>query len=72
MSLGIVGVDVDRPAIGGDRFVELALVLQRIAEVGMRLGIVGFDADRPAIGGDRFVELPWFCSALPRLECASA
>ena len=57
MSIGIVGFDADRLAICGDRFVELALVLQRIAEVGMSLGIAGFDADRPATCGDRFVEL---------------
>ena len=57
MSPGIVGFDADRLAICGDRFVELALGLQRIAEVREHLGKVWFDADRPAIRGDRFVEL---------------
>ena len=63
MRLGIVGFDADRLATCGDRFVELALVRQRTAEVGMSRGKVGFDADRLAICGDRFVELALLLSA---------
>jgi hypothetical protein len=47
MSLGVVRLDADRLAICGDRLVELALALERIAEVGMGLGVVRLDADRP-------------------------
>ena len=43
-------------AICGDRLVELALVSQRIAEVGVGFGKVGLDADRLTICGGRLVE----------------
>src|SRR5262245_61467346 len=52
-----VGPDPDRPAICGNRLVELALAHQRVAEVGISLSEVGLDADRLAICGDRLVEL---------------
>ena len=57
MRLGVVGLEGDRLAICGHRLVQLALVLQRIAEVGVGLGVVRLEADRLAICGDRLVEL---------------
>ena len=41
----------------GDSLRELALILERITEVGIGLGIVRLDADRLAICSDRLVKL---------------
>ena len=67
MGLGVVRLDADRLAICGDRLVELALVLERYAEIGVGLGIVRLDADRLAICGDRLVELALVLERSPRL-----
>jgi acyl dehydratase len=66
--LGIVRLQFQRPAIAGDRFVELPLILQRIAEVVVRVGIVGLQFQRPAVAGDRFgIQLPLVLESLARL-----
>ena len=67
MGLGIVGLEFQRPAVAGDRLVQLPLVLQRIAQVAVCLGKVRLQLQRPAVAGDRFVELPLVLQALPRL-----
>ena len=54
MRLGIVRLQFQRPAVAGDRFVQLPLVLQRIAQVVVRLGIVRLQFQCPAVAGDRF------------------
>ena len=40
MDLGVVRLETDRLAIGGGRLVELALILERYAEIGITFGIV--------------------------------
>ena len=45
------------PAVGGDRLVEPALLLQRDAEVDERAGAPRVDVERAAAGGDRLLEL---------------
>ena len=67
MSLGKVRLDGDRLPIGGNCLLELALVFQRIAEVGMSLGIVRLDADRLPIGGNCLLELALVGQRTPRL-----
>ena len=68
MGLGIVGLERDRPAVGGDRLVEPALVAQGVAQVVVGLGILGPKRDRPAMRGDRLVEPALFLAeTLPRL-----
>src|ERR1700757_1671997 len=57
MSLGKVRSNADGLAVCSDRLVDLALVVQRIAEVRISFGEVGFDADRLPICGDRLLEL---------------
>src|ERR1700731_1782129 len=55
--LGQVRSNVYRLAVCGDCFLELALVLERNAEVRMSRGQLGFKADRLAIGGDGSFEV---------------
>ena len=57
MRLGIVRLQFHGPAVAGNRFVQLALVLQRIAQVVVRLGIIRLQFHGPAAAGDRFVQL---------------
>ena len=56
--LGIVRLQFQCPAVAGDRFVQLPLVLEGIAQVVVRLGKVRLQLQRPAVAGDRFVQLP--------------
>ena len=70
--LGIVRLQFQGPAVAGDRFVQLPLVLEGDAQVAVCLGIVRLQFQGPAVAGDRFVQLPWSFKALPRLLCASA
>ncbi len=49
MGLGVVGLEPDGLAVFGDGLVELALVPQGVAEVGVGLGVVGLEPDRLAI-----------------------
>ena len=54
--LGIVRLQFQCPAVAGERFVQLPLVLRRIAQVVVRLGIVRLQFQCPAVAGDRFVQ----------------
>ena len=72
MGLGEVGPEPDRLAVGGDRLVQLAVVVQGDAEVVVGLGGVGLEPDRLAAGGDGFGQLPWLRRAMPRLWWALA
>ena len=56
--LGKVRLQLQCPAVAGDRFERLPLVCQRIAQVVVGLGIVRLQFERPAVAGDRFVRLP--------------
>ena len=53
MGLGEVGLEPDSGAVGGDRLVQLALLLEGVAQVVVGLGVVGLEPDRRAVGGDR-------------------
>jgi hypothetical protein len=55
--IGIVRLKFDGLIVTRQSFVELALFLERIAEVEIAFGIFGFDANRLPIRGDRFVKL---------------
>jgi uncharacterized membrane protein AbrB (regulator of aidB expression) len=55
--LGKVRLQFQCAAVAGDRFVQLPLVLQGIAQVVVCLGKVGLQFHRPAVAGDRFVQL---------------
>ncbi len=57
MGIGEVGLEPDRRAVFGDGLVELPLVLQGVAEVGVGHGVVGLEPDRLAVLGDGLVEL---------------
>ena len=72
MRLGKVRLQFQCPAVAGDRFVQLSLVLQGVAQVVVGLGIVRLQFQCPAAAGDRFVQLPCSLSATPRLLWASA
>ena len=52
----MVGLELDRPAEGGDRLVEPARRVQGDAQVVVGLGMIGLERDRTAVGGDRLVE----------------
>ena len=58
MRLGKVRLQFQCPAVAGDRFVQLPLLLQRIAQVVVCLGKVRLQFQCPAVAGDRFVQLP--------------
>ena len=62
MGLGVIGLEGNRLAIGGDGLVELAFVSQGIAEIVVGLGVVGLEGDGLAIGGDGLFELPFALS----------
>ena len=68
---GIVGLEGDGLTISGDGLVELALVLQGIAEIVVGFGVVGIEGDGLTVGGDGLVELALSFRALPRLLWAS-
>ena len=44
MTVGEVGPKCDRPAVGGDRLVEPALVPEGVAQVAVGLGKAGWSA----------------------------
>jgi hypothetical protein len=71
MSIDVVRLDGDRLPVSGDRLVELALVLERVAEIGMSLGVVRLDANRLPKCGDRFVELALLLERVAELEWPS-
>ena len=54
MRLGIVGLQLQCPAVAGDRFVQLPLLLQCIAQVAVRLGIVRLQLQCPVVAGQGF------------------
>ena len=58
MCLGKVRLQFQCPAVAGDRFLQLPLVLQGIAQVVVCLGIVRLQFQCPAVAGDRFLQLP--------------
>ncbi len=58
MRLGKVRFQFQCPAVAGDRFIQLSLLLQRVSQVAVRLGIVGLQFQRPAVAGDCFGNLP--------------
>ena len=60
VSLSIVRLQFDCPAVAGDCFVQLPLVLQSIAQVAVRSGVVGFEAQGRLIMRHRFNQLTIF------------
>ena len=56
--VGKVRLQFQGPAVAGDRFVQLPLVVQGSAQVVVRLGKVRLQFQGPAVAGDRFVQLP--------------
>jgi hypothetical protein len=54
MHLGIVGLQLQCPAVAGNGFVQLPLLLQCIAEVAVRLGIVRLQLQCPVVAGQGF------------------
>ena len=56
MGFGKVGPQGDGLTVSGDSPVELALLSEGIAEVGVCFGIVGLEGDGPTAGGDGLVE----------------
>ncbi len=54
MRLGIVRLQFQCPPPAGDRFLQLPLVLEGIAQVVVRHGKVGLQFQCPAVAGDRF------------------
>ena len=73
MCLGKIRLQLQCPAVAGDRFVQLPLVLQRIAQIVVRLGKVRLQLQMPG-GSRRSLRpvFPWSFKAMPRLLCASA
>jgi hypothetical protein len=57
MCFDIVRLQFQCPTVAGDRFVQLPLVLQRIAQVVVGTDIVRLQYQCPAVAGDRFVQL---------------
>jgi len=53
----VVGFELDCRAASGDGVVEMALVFQCVAEVGIAFGKVRLELNRGAIGGDGLIEL---------------
>ena len=49
---------LDRRAVLGDRLIQLPLISQGVAQVGVSLGVAGIESDRGAVFGDRFLQLP--------------
>ena len=72
MRLGKVRLQFQCPAVAGERFVQLALVLEHSAQVIVRFSIVRLQFQCPAVAGDRFVQLPLLLEHVPRLLCVSA
>src|SRR5262245_41766458 len=68
MSLGEVRSDADGFAILSDRLVKLALLVQRITEIGVSLGEIGFDADGLAICGDRLFQFALVVQRHPKVR----
>ncbi len=57
MSRCEIGFEVQSPAELGDRFFEVSLVHQSIAEVIVRVGVLGLEPQCFAELGDRFFEV---------------
>ena len=55
--LCVVGFKLNRQAIRGNRFVEVPLLHQRIAEIVVDCCVLGFQLERSSIGSDGRVEL---------------
>ena len=53
-----VRLESDGLAVCGDRFVQLPLREEGVAEVVVGLGVIRFEADRLAVCGDRLLQLP--------------
>ena len=71
MDFGVIWVDANRHAIGGDCVFKLALVLERIAEVYVNPDIVRLDADGLAIGGYRLVERALVLKRVAKVEVSA-
>ena len=53
----VVGIDLQRLLEMSDRFVHIALLEQRVAEVVMGFRVVGFDLQRLLVMSNRFVHI---------------
>ena len=71
MGLGVIGLEPQRFAVLGDRLVQLPLIGQGDAEVGVGLGVIGLEPQCFTVLGDRLVQLPLVVRAMPRLLWAS-
>ena len=73
MGFGVVGVDLERPAEGGDGVVELVLFEQGVSEMVVGGGEVGVEFESELIGGDGLVEQGFFveCFAEAVVELGS-
>ena len=67
-----VRVEFDGLLVAGDGLVQLALVLQRNAQVGVGLGELRVEFDGLPVAGDGLVQLALVLSAVPRLLWAMA
>ena len=54
--VGGIRLDLDCAAIGGDRLIELGLVLEGVAEINVELREIGFELKSRLKGGDRLIE----------------
>ena len=57
MGLGVVGLEFDGGAAGGDGLIQLALARQGNAQIAVGLGKVGLEPDRGAQGRDGLIQL---------------
>ena len=57
MRVGILGLELECPAVAADRFIQLAKIEQGEAQVIERDRIVRFQLDRSTVMADRFVDL---------------
>ena len=71
VGLGIVGLQFQGPAVAGDRFSEIPLILETAPQTAVRLGSSGFNCTARA-DGQGSSSFPCSRKALPRLTWASA
>ena len=57
-----LGLELDGPLVGGDRFFEAAIFLKGHAEVAPRFRRLGRHADGGAVGLDRLIDFPFFAN----------
>ena len=58
MRLGVIGLDVEGPAVAGNGLIQLSQVLERIAEVAMRICVIGLDGEGLVVAGNGLIQPP--------------